>query len=139
MASRKRFASLMLALMLLMSAVSLVHAEDARYSRMYDVLPGFNFRNFYDNNWDSVSTWSYLGGCGGANPNYWVYPISLSLWRVYDWGQPDVNVSGVSHSGQYQYRYYGQFSAGTYHITLAWYQNAGTWNKLSCDTVNYGW
>lgn len=54
-------------------------AEGARYSSMEDVYPGFNFRNFTDNNYDGTSTWADLAYCRGANPYYSVWAISLNL------------------------------------------------------------
>lgn len=114
-------------------------AEGARYSSMYDVYTGFNFRNFTDYNNDGTSTWAELAYCRGQNPNYSVWGISLDLWRVNNWA-PDDNYGGNVASYNWQRQYWGDVSAGTYHFTLSDYNASWLWyNPLSCDYVNYGW
>lgn len=107
---------------------------------MYNVLIGFNFRDFYDGNTDGVLTYATLGGCYTSNPNIGAAVVGIGLWEVRSW-KPDI------HEGSRAYEYcvapntqrWYDMSAGTYHFTVERYNGASSWNKLSVPTTNYGW
>lgn len=91
--SRSKVGIVLILLVFLTGTFGTAMAEGARYSSMYDVYTGFNFRNFTDYNNDGTSTWAELAYCRGQNPNYSVWGISLDLWRVNNWA-PDDNYGG---------------------------------------------
>ena len=134
---RNRITSIAL-LIAIFASLTLAHvsAEPPRYSNMYGVWTGFNFRNFNEPSGNYATTWAELWGCtrasGGGNPS----PIGLSLWRVNSWW-PDDNL-GYGYYWPGGYQSWGDKSPGTYHFTLSSY-NGSSWSALNCPTVNYGW
>lgn len=136
--NRRRVTSVCLLVLLAVSMfVGSVAAEGTRYSSMYDVQPGFNFRNYYDSNSDGVSSWVYLGGCYLSNPNLYLGWVKLTLWEVNSWA-PDYP-KGYNYFYGDETRYWGDMPSHTYHFTVTDFDESGWYNRLSCNTVNYGW
>ena len=62
---------------------SLVAAEGQRDSSISGALTGFNFRDYYDNNWDNTSSWVAMTKCY-STPGYPpAYSWNTQLWHVY--------------------------------------------------------
>lgn len=107
---------------------------------MYDVYPGFQFREYYDYNSDAASSRVYMGNCRATviHPDQFEY-ATLELRRRADWA--DDRSYGTNTFWCYggAWGYWGRVQSGKYFYQLKSINGTTYCCGMSANPVNYYW